>query len=151
MVSPSSLDAARATSVYRVRVRFCEADLMGIVHHAAYVPYLEAARVHWMRRRGVTYATWVGRGRHLAVVETGLRYRAPARFDDVLAIHTRLTEVRHASMRFEYEIRRDADLLTTAFTRLACLDDRAGLVRIDDEALAVLTAGELAEAPGELP
>ena len=47
-----------------------------------------------------------GARRHLPVVEASVRYRAPARFDDVLAIETRLVELRAASLRFEYRMER---------------------------------------------
>ena len=56
------IDPVLARSVVRLRVRFYETDLMGIVHHGSYVGYLEVARVEWLRRRGVAYATWAQRG-----------------------------------------------------------------------------------------
>ena len=102
------LDPERAITRSRLRVRFCETDLMGIVHHSNYLAYFEAGRVEWLRRRGVTYADWAARGIHLPVVEASVRYRAPARFDDVIAIETRLVELRAASLRFEYRMERMA-------------------------------------------
>src|ERR1044071_7606347 len=83
MTPPTTLDPPHLTSRMSLRVRFCETDLMGIVHHANYLAYLEAGRVDWLRKRGVTYASWAAQGRHLPVVEVGVQYRAPARFDDV--------------------------------------------------------------------
>ena len=71
-----------------VRVRFCETDLMGVVHHANYLTYMEAGRVDWLHRRGVSYEAWMRSGVHLPVVEVRLRYRKAARFDDVLTIET---------------------------------------------------------------
>jgi acyl-CoA thioester hydrolase len=47
-----------AVSRHTLRVRFCETDLMGIVHHANYLTYFEAARVEYLRKRGVSYARW---------------------------------------------------------------------------------------------
>ena len=54
--------ARAATSVVRVRVRFGETDLMGIVHHASYASYMEVARIEWLRRRGVQYSDWATHG-----------------------------------------------------------------------------------------
>src|SRR5687767_6477475 len=68
------------TSSYRVQVRFCETDLMGVVHHASYLVYCEAARVDWLHKRGVSYDSWVQHGIHLPVVEAKLRFKASARF-----------------------------------------------------------------------
>ena len=41
--------------VHRIRTRFAETDAMGIVHHAAYLPYLEEARVAYLRHVGHPY------------------------------------------------------------------------------------------------
>lgn len=141
-----SFDPTHAASTCLLRVRFADTDLMGIVHHANYFPYLEAARVDWLRRRGSTYAQWVARGTHLALVEANLRYRQPARFDDLLTIETKLAELRHASVRFDYTIHRDDTLLTTGSTRLASVDERGRLLRFDDDTLAILASQEC--APG---
>ena len=139
-----AIDPVAARSVVRVRVRFCETDLMGIVHHGSYVTYLEVARVEWLRRRGVTYASWAQAGLHLAVVELTLRYRAPARFDDEIDVETVLGERRAATARFDYRLLRVGDgvLLAEGATRLACVDDKGTLKRVHDEMGAVLARGE---------
>src|SRR6185312_11312899 len=143
------VDPSRALTRSRLRVRFCETDLMGIVHHSNYLAYFEAGRVEWLRRRGVTYADWAARGMHLPVVEANVRYRAPAKFDDVIAIETRLVELRAASLRFEYRMERhDGELLAEGFTRLACVDERHAVRRFTEEMLGVLGSAETAP-PGD--
>jgi acyl-CoA thioester hydrolase len=139
-----TLDSAASRTTVRVRVRFAETDLMGIVHHASYLAYMEVARVEWLRRRGVTYATWAERGIHLAVAEVSLRYRAPARFDDELDIETSLGEVRAASVRFDYRIVRaaDATLCTEGATRLAYIDHTLTLRRLSPEMVEALARSE---------
>ena len=127
-----------------IRVRFCETDLMGIVHHGNYLAYCEAGRVEWLRRRGVTYAAWAAQGTHLPVVEAQLRYRAPARFDDVIEVETRLAELRSVSLRYDYRITRGATLLAEGYTRLACVDDKHSLRRFSAEMIETLTAREKA-------
>ncbi|HEX3772289.1 MAG TPA: acyl-CoA thioesterase [Polyangiaceae bacterium] len=129
------IDPAAALSVVRVRVRFGETDLMGIVHHASYVHYLEVARIEWLRRRGVTYADWAAHGVHLPVVELSLKYRAPARFDEELDVHVAIAEIGAASVRFDYRTLRVADgvLCTEGSTRLACIDAQLALRRISPE------------------
>jgi acyl-CoA thioester hydrolase len=139
------LDPDAALSVVRVRVRFGETDLMGIVHHGSYVSYMEVARIEWLRRRGVTYADWAAHGVHLPVVELSLRYRAPARFDDELDVHTSLAEIGAASVRFHYRLVRVIDdvLCTEGSTRLACIDARHALQRIGPEVADILRQPEL--------
>ena len=140
------LDPIAARSVVRLRVRFCETDLMGIVHHGSYPAYLEVARVEWLRRRGVAYGDWVTRGLHLAVVELSLRYRLPARFDDELDVECVLGLVRAASMRFDYRILRASDgaLMAEGSTLLACVDDRGAPRRMQPDVAEVLARAERA-------
>ena len=145
-------EADASLSKVEIRVRFCETDLMGIVHHANHLVYFEAGRVEWLRRRGVTYAEWATRGVHLPVVDAGVRYRAPAFFDDVLVVETRLTELRSVSLRFDYRLVRNGRpgdvgaltpvLLAEGFTKLASIDQAHTLRKIPDDVAAILRAGE---------
>ncbi len=141
-VAPSP--ALSNASKVRLRVRFNETDLMGIVHHASYLAYMELARVEWLRRRGVTYASWAESGLHLPVVEVSLKYRASSRFDDELEVEVGLGEVRAASVRFDYRIVRETDqrLCVEGSTRLACVDGRHALKRISPEMAEVFARSE---------
>jgi len=98
-VHPAALDPVAARSIVRVRVRFCETDLMGIVHHANYLVYFEAGRVDWLHRRGVRYEEWARRGIHLPVVDARLRYRKAARFDETLIVASTCVEVTRVTVR----------------------------------------------------
>ena len=141
-------DPAAARSTVRVRVRFCETDLMGIVHHGNYAAWLEVARVEWLRRRGVAFATWASRGLHLAVVELSLRFRTPARFDDEIDVETTLALVRAASFRFDFRLVRVADgaLIAEASTLLACVTLEGAARRMTPEVAEVLGRSEAANA-----
>lgn len=143
----SPLSPEKTTSRFSVRVRFCETDLMGIVHHANYLIYAEAGRVEWLRRRGATLADWTTRGIFLPVIETGFTYRAPARFDDDVIVETRLALLRTVSLRFEVRLLREETLLAEGFTRLACVDATHTLQRIPGDVLTLLEAGERNLAP----
>jgi acyl-CoA thioester hydrolase len=139
----SEIDPAKSTTTATLRVRFCETDLMGIVHHATYLVYFEAGRVEWLRRRGITYADWTARGVQVPVASAELQYRAPSRFDDVLTIHTTLVKLRSVSLDFTYRITRDDALIAEGFTRLACIDGAHKLLRIPEDIRTALLAGEL--------
>ena len=112
---------AYLTSRFTLQVRFCETDLMGIVHHANYLAYFEAGRVDWLHRRGLSYDFWVKQGIHLPVVETRLRYRKAARFDDVLVVETWVAEVTRAKVQFDAAIRRGLETLVSGSVWLACV------------------------------
>ncbi len=136
------LNPAKTRSTVSVRVRFDETDAMRIVHHGRYLGFLEIARVEWLRKRNVRYVDWAAMGRHLAVVEATCKYMQSARFDDLLDVEVDLVELRAASLRFAYTIRRDGVIITEGMTRHACVDDDGKLCRLDDDMFAVLRGGE---------
>jgi acyl-CoA thioester hydrolase len=109
------------TSATELVVRFCETDLMGIVHHANYLIYFEAGRVDWLHRRGIRYDEWARRGIHLPVVESRVRYKKAARFDETLTVRTTCAEVTRVTVRFGYEITRGGDRICLGETLLACV------------------------------
>lgn len=137
------LDPKATRTITSLRVRFCDTDLMGIVHHANYFAYFEAGRVDWLRRRGVTYAEWARTGHHLPVVDASIRYHRPACFDDLVQVETVLSELRHASLRFEYRVLRENTLLASGSTRLACVDSAHKVARFSEAMLAVFRSGEM--------
>jgi acyl-CoA thioester hydrolase len=139
-----------ARSTTELRVRFCDTDLMGVVHHANTFAYFEMGRVEWLRRRGLSYREWSDRGLHFAVVEANAKYRSPARFDDLLTVEVTLTELRPASLRLEYRIFRSDVLIAEGGTRHACVDNAGHLQRLSKELIAVLQRPELEPKPVEL-
>jgi acyl-CoA thioester hydrolase len=137
-------------SRYVVRVRFCDTDLMGIVHHAKYLEYFEAGRVEYMHRRGVAYLEWTKRGIHLPVVEAHARYRKTTRFDERLVVETICTEVSRVIVRFAYRLVRDLpgeELVAEGYTMLACVGDDHAPKRIPEDVRAILTGPETEPAP----
>ena len=56
------------------------------------------------------------------VVEALIRYRKAAFFDDELALRTELTKVSRASLRFDYALLRDGELIATGYTRHGCVE-----------------------------
>jgi acyl-CoA thioester hydrolase len=87
-------------------VRFSETDAQGIANNAVYLNWFEVARVAYLARFPGGYRGLIEQGVEATTVETYVRYRAPARFDDRLRLHTRVSEVRGARFRFEYAIER---------------------------------------------
>jgi YbgC/YbaW family acyl-CoA thioester hydrolase len=83
------------------------------------------------------------RGRGLVVVEALLNYHRPAFFDDELTLITNLAELGKVSLRFDYEVLRDTEVLVTGHTRHACIDlATAKPVRMPEE-LIRLAKGEV--------
>jgi acyl-CoA thioester hydrolase len=140
---------AKHTTSTTLRVRFCETDLMGIVHHATYLAYFEVGRVAWLRRRGITYADWTSRGLQTPVAAAAVQYRAPSRFDDLLTVETTLARLRAVSLDFTYRIARGPSLIAEGSTRLACIDAAHKLLRIPEDVAAALLGGERPDADDE--
>jgi acyl-CoA thioester hydrolase len=105
-------------------VRFSETDAQGVAHHAAYLDWLEVARVEYLARFPGGYQGIRDRGIEATTTEAYVRYRAPVRFDDRLVIHPRCGDVRGARFRFEYLLERDGEPVADGWTAHACVDAR---------------------------
>jgi acyl-CoA thioester hydrolase len=118
--------------VLRVRSRYSECDPMGVVHHAAYIAWLEMGRTELLRRAGVSYAAMERDGCFLVVVRLQCTYRRPGHYDELFEVRTRVTGGSRVRIDHAYEVRRvpeqrpdePAELLMTAATTLACVDAR---------------------------
>lgn len=103
---------------------------MGVAHHSHYFVWLEIGRTELMRARGVDYRRLEDEGVFLPVVEASCAYLAPARYDELLRVHTRVESAGGVRVSFSYRIERQPDgrLLATGTTRHAAVD-RSGRPR----------------------
>jgi len=130
-----------------IRVIYGDTDQMGVVYYANYLRYFEAGRNELIRARGLRYRDFETRfGLRLPVAEAQVRYRAPARYDDLLTVETSLAEVKRASARFGYRIVREGEIVATGHTVHACVDLEGRIRRMPPELLARLAGGD-APAP----
>jgi acyl-CoA thioester hydrolase len=94
----------------QVRVRYAETDQMGIAHNANYFVWFEVGRSELCRAKGFSYKQIEDEEDALMVVaESYCRYKAPAYYEDILTIRTKVGEVRSRSIAFVYEVYREAD------------------------------------------
>ena len=97
--------------VTELRVRYAETDQMGVVYYANYLVWFEIGRVEFMRSLGFDYKQMeVEDGCILPVIEATCRYKAPARYDDVILIDCWPVLLRGSVLKFAYRIYRDADV-----------------------------------------
>lgn len=115
---------------------------MGIAHHSSCVSWFEMGRTELLRESGVSYAELERSSIFLVVTRLEIRYRSPARYDDVVVVVTRVAGGSRARIDHEYELWRDEGdgrgkcaLLATAESTLACVD-REGRPRALPEWLA---------------
>jgi len=107
-----------------VRVRYVETDQMGVVHHSAYLAWMEVARTEYLRNRGVPYRLLEEKGIRMPVLSVQADYKAPARYDDEVLLVARLARANPVRFTFDYEMRRMSDgvLLCTGRTEHAATD-----------------------------
>ena len=84
-----------------VSVRYAETDMMGVVYHGSYLPWLEIGRTTLLKEHGLPYRQLETEGFFLPVLEVGLRYLKPARYDDTVAVTTVLREKPSLRIRME--------------------------------------------------
>lgn len=113
-----------------LRVRYAETDAMGVVYYGNYLAYFEDGRVAYLQQKGIPYSEMEAAGVYMPVAEAYCKYRAPAHFEDELAVETRVGESGRARVRFEYVVRRGEEVLAEGFTVHAARDREGRPVRI---------------------
>lgn len=135
---------------HHVRVRYAETDAMGVVYHANYLVWMEVGRTEFIREMGFPYSKTEELGLLLPVVEANVRYRRPAKYDDVITVYSRIESFTPSKLIFQYEIRRKTEsdqeleepageLLVTGTTIHVWVNRSWSPVRIDKEAPELYT------------
>ena len=93
-----------------IRVRYAETDQMGVVYHSNFIIWFEVGRVELLRQMGFSYKEMEQQDDcHIAVVDVRCRYKAPARYDEQIVVHTELRNLRDSLLHFGYTVERAAD------------------------------------------
>ena len=103
-------------STTSIRVRYAETDAMGIVHHAVYPIWMELGRSDFLRELGQSYSEWERKGVMMTVAELQVKFRAPARYDELVEVRTQLVELKSRKVTFAYTILRDGVRLVEGTT-----------------------------------
>ncbi|MBL9080492.1 MAG: acyl-CoA thioesterase [Planctomycetales bacterium] len=115
-----------------IRVRYQETDAMGVLHHANYFTYFEMGRTELLRANGKSYRDLEDGGLLMVIVKIACNYRRPARYDDVLRLHTRTIRVTPAKIEHEYQMYRGEELLCDGSSTLACVDREGRVQRVPE-------------------
>jgi acyl-CoA thioester hydrolase len=75
------------------------------VYYARYLHFLEAARGEFFRHLGTTFEQWQDRQTLFPVIECAIRYRAPARYDDLLSIEVHPSLAQRVRLNFAYQVK----------------------------------------------
>lgn len=112
-----------APFTFTMRVYWEDTDAAGIVFYANYLKFFERARTEWLRGLGFEQERLrAGAGIAFVVTETSVRYRRPARLDDVIAVSVEVRRLGQASLDVAQEARRAGELLASGTIRIGCVE-----------------------------
>ncbi len=121
-------------NVTKIRMYYQDTDMGGIVYYANYLRYMEQGRADLFRSIGINLAEYQKQGYLFPVAEVHVKYKTSARYNDLLSVETTLTSLKGVSLSFETEIyNQEGKLLTTAKTKVGCIDANGRPCRIPDE------------------
>ena len=104
------------------RVIYGDTDQMGVVYYANYLALFERGRCEYMSDNAIDYAQMEREGSFLPVVEAHVKYRQPARFDDLVTIEADVTATSRVTLTFTYRVLRGDAVLCEGSTVHACVD-----------------------------
>lgn len=94
-----------------VRVRLAETDALGVVYYGQYFTYFDLSRLEMLRAAGVTNELLKNKGFGFVAAEASCRYRASARFDDVLSLRVKVEKMGTSSVTYAHEITKGRELI----------------------------------------
>lgn len=115
-----------------IRVRYSETDAMQLLHHSNYLTYFEIGRTELFRAQGGSYRKMEELGLFFVVAKVNVRFKKPARYDDVLALTTSIKRQTPAKLEHEYVLKRRDEVLTTAESVIACVNQSGDVQRIPE-------------------
>ncbi|HEV3078541.1 MAG TPA: thioesterase family protein [Gemmataceae bacterium] len=110
------------TGEITIRVRYAETDRMGLLHHANYLVYFEQGRTELLRSSGLAYKDLEDQGYLLVLTKIEVRYRSPARYDDLLTLRTTVVRTTAVRIDHKYELLREGVLVAEGSSTLGCVD-----------------------------
>jgi acyl-CoA thioester hydrolase len=123
------------THRYPVHVHYEDTDMGGIVYHANFLKFIERARSAWVRDLGIDQNAMRDAGTVFVVRRVEADFLAPARYEDVLEVETRLLRVTPARLEMTQTVRRGTADLFHAVVTAACLGASGRPVRMPDAIL----------------
>ena len=95
------------------RVTYAECTVGNHVYHSHYLDLLEAARGEFIRSLSPTVLHWQENDVIFPVIEARVRYKYPARYDDLLAIEVWVTAIEKVRLNFGHRIMNQNGKLTS--------------------------------------
>jgi len=109
-----------------IRVRFADTDHQAIVFNANYLTYYDVAWTEYFRAVGFEWKDLLALGVDTVLARTTMDFKSPARFDEILEIHTRVSKIGTTSLTFEFAIYPQGEhrLIGSATSLYVCVDPK---------------------------
>ncbi|MGL5446192.1 MAG: tol-pal system-associated acyl-CoA thioesterase [Rhabdaerophilum sp.] len=111
-------------STLPLRIYYEDTDFSGFVYHARYLHFFERGRTEALRSLGIDQrAMFEAEGGPFAFVvrHIDIRFRSPARMDDLVIVETHITEIGAASLIMAQQLLRGSEVLCVAKVEIAHL------------------------------
>ena len=117
------------------RTLYADTDRSTVVYHANYLRYFEVGRASFMRDMGYPYAEVEEGGYVYPIIETGLKFYSPLRYDDPMWVNTQPADLGRVRLTFNYVITHaeTGDIICTGFTEHCALNSDGRPVGIDEK------------------
>jgi len=93
---------------YRLRVRYSECDLQGVLFNANYLAYIDHTITELWRAAYGGYTVMLDRGVDIVVAEVNMRFLGSARFDEEVDIEATVTNLGTTSVTTAFRFNRAA-------------------------------------------
>jgi len=109
-----------------IRVYYKDTDAGGVVYYTRYAEFMEMARTEMLRSLGMSAQNLIDDyGVICPVVELTVKYKKPARYDDIVTVVITVTEAQQLKLQSSYELfNQHKELLCTAGTTNVGVDSQ---------------------------
>jgi acyl-CoA thioester hydrolase len=126
--------------ILKKNIYYHDTDAGGVVYYGNYWKFLEEGRTEFCVEKGFDVRALYNQGISFVVVHAEADYKAPARYGDIVTVHTRVDSVGNSSIHFSQEIFKDGVLLVAAKIIWACVGKDFKSQRVSDAVRAALAS-----------
>ncbi|MFH0947415.1 MAG: YbgC/FadM family acyl-CoA thioesterase [Elusimicrobiota bacterium] len=118
-----------------IKIYYQDTDCGGVVYYANYLTYFERARTEFFAEKGVSVKELANQGILFVVSHAEIDYKSPARYGEIIKIHTSVIEAKGVRIEFFYTVeeKETKRLIVTGETTLVCVNSDLKPQRITDD------------------
>lgn len=113
--------------VHRLRVRYGECDVQGVVFNAHYLNYFDMSMTELWRAAYGSYQAMLDRGVDMVLAEARVRFLRPARFDDELELAVLVAHLGRTSFGTHHTAGRDGEPIAECELRHVLVNRDTGI------------------------